>query len=186
VIRLQRVEAFGSKRRYPLISTDKPRMRERGHAARLVDAIKHVSRRHALPRYKRGLSTRQPPGEGFVGRRDVTSVDERSRNPWPSRRLRSIAHRGTNDPLGVERQAKPPEARNNLTHAIDSPPALLGKERVKPSIFDIDEIPEHVKISAGDDPGNLDSGHERYAGPRAGVGRFCAPTDRVVVGDAEH
>ncbi len=104
-------------------------MRERRDAARLVDPREHIRGRRTDSRHERRLPRREKPIERLRRVGDVSTCDQRTRNPRPARGFRRVVPARLKHGLRVQHDAERLQAIDDLAHAIETAAPLFGKKR---------------------------------------------------------
>ncbi len=182
---LERIDVRIGEFMEPVVAADQRGMRNRREAAGVVNVANHLFRRCTRPRHVRRPPAREKLIERVVLGGDVAAGHERARNPRPADGFARIVDPRLEDRVGVEVDAEPGEAVNHFPHAVEATTPLFREKVLQRWRRRVHEIAEHVDVGAVAHGGDFDAPHELDPGRPACHGGRVAPSDGVVIRDAE-
>src|SRR4029453_12865762 len=157
VVDLERVETGHRERRDLFVDARPPWMGERGNSSRAMnDADDDVGWRSWSAHKSRAVVTEKSI-ERFLRIRDVASPLNRARDLRPPDGTPQIALPLVEQRLQVDGHAELGKPRRDHVYALDPRLALIAQELEQPWFSRVEEIREHVNVTAALDRGDLDS-----------------------------
>ena len=157
MVGLERIEASIAKPVDPRVHVCLSRMCNRCESARVMQDRNNLLRRRTGARHESRPPGGQPAIERFTRVGNVAGRDHRAGHLWTSDGSSGLLAGLAQQWGQIDRQAQLGEPRADRLDARDSLRALPGQELRQLRVGGIDEIAEHVHVSARVHSGNLDS-----------------------------